>query len=159
MHVPRSNEAEDNIHLSLPRAQRRCVASLGALSAQYSNLAAANSKPKAAQCGASDASLQDGSGSQCTLLRTLLRTRACARAFLARYNHGTTRYYTVHPWYTKPSVTTTRPIFCRQRMQVAHAIEYRAGWDIAQRGTRGCGAFREKTWQAHFPTHKHMRLG
>ena len=79
-HVPRSNEAEDNIHLSVPRAQRRCVASLGALSAPYSNLAAANSKPKAAQCGASDASLQDGSGSQCILMRT----RACARAFLAR---------------------------------------------------------------------------
>jgi hypothetical protein len=46
-------------------------------------------------------------------------------------------------------VTTARPIFRRQRTQVADAIEYRAGWDIAQRGTRGCNAFREKTWQAH----------
>jgi hypothetical protein len=77
MHVPRSNEAEDNIHLSAPRAQRRCAASLGALSAQYSNLtlAAANSK-HSAQCGASlkstatsDASQRDGSGSQCKLTR------------------------------------------------------------------------------------------
>ena len=79
MHEPCSNEVEDNIDLSVPAAQRRCAASLGALSAQYSNLAAADSK-LAAQCGASDASLQDGSGSQCTLMRT----RACARTFLAR---------------------------------------------------------------------------
>jgi hypothetical protein len=79
MHMPRSHLMEDNIHLSVPFAQRRCAASLGALSAQYSNLAPADSKPKAAQCGASDASLQDGSGSPCT--RT--RTRARARAFLA----------------------------------------------------------------------------
>jgi hypothetical protein len=67
-----------------PRAQRRCAASLGALSAQYSNLAAADSK-HSAQCGASvkstsDASLRDGSGSQ----RTLMRTCACAGALLAR---------------------------------------------------------------------------
>jgi hypothetical protein len=67
-------------HLSVPRAQRRCAASLGALTAQHSNLAPANSKPKAAECGASDASLRHGSGSQCTLIRT----RARARAFLAR---------------------------------------------------------------------------
>jgi hypothetical protein len=77
-HVPRSQDMEDNIHLSVPRAQRRCAASRGALSAQHSNLAAATSKPKAAFCGAVDASLRDGlgSGSQCTLLRT----HACARA-------------------------------------------------------------------------------
>ena len=77
-HVPRSHEMEDNIHLSVPRAQRRCAASRGALSAQHSNLAAATSKPTAAFCGAIDASLRDGlgSGSQCTLLRT----HACARA-------------------------------------------------------------------------------
>ena len=66
--------------MSVPRVPRRCAASLGALSAQYSNLAAAaDSKPKAAHCGASDASLRDGSGSQCTLMRT--RAHACA--FLA----------------------------------------------------------------------------
>ena len=69
MHEPRSHEVEDTIHLSVPRAQRRCVASLGALSSQYSNLAAANMK-LAAQCGArvnatvlSDASLRDGTHS------------------------------------------------------------------------------------------------
>jgi hypothetical protein len=69
MHVPRSNEAEDTIHLSVPAAQRRYAASLGALSAQCSNLAAANMK-LAAQCGArvnatvlSDASLRDGTHS------------------------------------------------------------------------------------------------
>ena len=65
---------EDDRHLS-----RRCAASLGALSAQYSNLAVANSK-LAAQCSASDAPLRDGSGSQGTLMRTCAR----ARAFLAR---------------------------------------------------------------------------
>ena len=80
MDVPRSNEVEDNIHLSVHRAQRRYAASLGALSAQYSNLAAANAK-LAAQCGASDAPLRDGSGSQCTLMcsRTLARTNLSAK--------------------------------------------------------------------------------
>ncbi len=74
VHVPRSNEAEDGIDLSVPRAQRRYAASLGALTAQYSNLEATNSKPKAAQCGASvnatatsGGALRDGIGSQCTL--------------------------------------------------------------------------------------------
>ena len=69
MHVPRSHEMEDNIQLSVPRTQRRYAASLGALTAQYSNLAAANMK-LAAQCGASvnatvlsDASLRDGTQS------------------------------------------------------------------------------------------------
>jgi hypothetical protein len=79
MHEPRGNEAEDSIYLSVPRAQRRCAASRGALTAQHSNLVAANSKPKAAQCGASDASQRDGSGSQCTLTRTSrARTFECA---------------------------------------------------------------------------------
>jgi hypothetical protein len=84
MHVPRSHEAEDSIHLSVPCAQRRCAASLGALSAQYSNLAAANSK-LLAQCGASvnatatsGGALRDGIGSQCTLTCTsLARTCEC----------------------------------------------------------------------------------
>ena len=65
------------------------MVSIGALSAQYSNLVAADSK-LAAQCGASvkardeatatsDAFLRDGSGSQCTLTRTsLARTCGCA---------------------------------------------------------------------------------
>ena len=52
-------------------------------------------------------------------------------------------------------MTTTRPIFSRQRTQVAHAIGYRAGWDVAQRGTRSCDAFRGKTWQAHIRTQTH----
>ncbi len=65
----------DSIHLSVPHAQRRCAASLGALSAQYSNLVAADSKPKAAQCGASDAPLRDGSGSQS---HSCTRTCECA---------------------------------------------------------------------------------
>jgi hypothetical protein len=34
-----------------------------------------------------------------------------------------------------------------------------AGWHIAQRGTRGWDAFREKTWQARIRTLTHMRLG
>ena len=82
---PRSHEMEDNIQLSVRRAQIRYVASLGALSAQYSNLVAANSK-LLAQCGASvnatatsGGALRDGIGSQCTLTRTsLVRTCECA---------------------------------------------------------------------------------
>ena len=79
-HVPRSQDMDDNIHLSVPRAQRRCAASRGALSAQHSNLVAAADSKLAAQCSASDAPLRDGSGSQGTLMRTCAR----ARAFLAR---------------------------------------------------------------------------
>ena len=45
----------------------------------------------------------------------------------------------------------------------AHAgsspIGYGAGWDTAERGARGCGAFREKTLQAPIRTQIHMRLG
>ncbi len=86
MHEPRSHEVEDTIHLSVPRAQRRCAASLGALTVQYANLAAAESKPKAAQCGASVnatatsvGALRDGIGSQCTLTHTsFARTLECA---------------------------------------------------------------------------------
>ncbi len=85
MHEPRSHEAEDSIHLSVPRAQRRYGGSLGALSAQYSNLVAAVSK-LAAQCGASvnatatsGGALRDGIGSQCTLTRTSL-ARTCEGA-------------------------------------------------------------------------------
>ena len=37
-------------------------------------------------------------------------------------------------------------------MQAAHAIGHRAGWDTAQRVTRGCDAFRGQAWQAHIRT-------
>jgi hypothetical protein len=60
---------------------------------------------------------------------------------------------------TRPSATTPRPIFSCQRTQVADAIGYCAGWDIAQRGTRGWDAFRGKTWQARIRAPTHMRLG
>jgi hypothetical protein len=96
MHEPRSHEMEDNIQLSVPRAQRRCAASCGALTAQYSNLAAADSKPKAAQCGAAlhttatrGGALRDGIGSQCTLSRTsLARTCKCGGCASVRASVG-----------------------------------------------------------------------
>jgi hypothetical protein len=116
MQVPRSNEAEDNIHLSVPRAQRRCAASLGALSAQYSNLAAADSRDSA-QCGASDSSLRDGlgSGSECTLMRT--------HTFLARVSAECAGCASVSPMWT---------------LRVLHAGHHVAdrtpGWDPVRGG-------------------------
>jgi hypothetical protein len=119
MHVPRSNELEDNIHRSVPRAQCRYATSLGALSSQYSNLVAANSK-LAAQCGASpnvaatsDASLRDGSGSQDTLTRTSL-TRTCGCAGCA----------SVSPSVDTPSAPCSAPCGGSHNRAGSHA-----GWD------------------------------
>jgi hypothetical protein len=71
--------------------------------------------------------------------RTTAASGSCVQRSRCRPNQTRTR-----PW-----VTTVRPIFRRQRTQVAHAIGYRAGWDIAHRGDRGCDAFDMASAHSH----------